>query len=73
MLNYDEYPIECSQIPKSATSGCPEIMAQTVNSEVESSEEDGSMTKSEVIYKRKDKKRVIPKSGENHNTSNKVK
>lgn len=38
MLNYDEYPIECSQIPNSAISGCPEMMAQTVNSEVESSE-----------------------------------
>lgn len=34
MLSYDDYPIESSQVPKSTTSGCAEIMAQTVNSEV---------------------------------------
>jgi hypothetical protein len=45
MLNYDEYPIENSQVPKSATSKGPEMMAQTVNSEIESSDEE-TFTKS---------------------------
>jgi hypothetical protein len=62
MLNYDEYLIESRHLPALTASNCPEIMAQTVNSEVSSSDEE-NLAKSEMFSKQSRHKRIASREG----------
>lgn len=58
MLNYDEYFIEGNQQSRKVGVNNREIMAETVNSEIESSDEE-NYTKSEVFTKRNTKRMMV--------------